>query len=139
MSLKKIFLFLFCSFIVGQHAFAQPPSRKDPQLRAIKVGLLSDRMKLTPNQSQQFWAVYMRYEDDMSKVWAAKREYNDPKNPKSKSPNKVDQLQRLDEQKVQIKGRYKNEFLKVISTTQLGAMYEAEQEFKKMLLERLNK
>lgn len=132
---KIIILVLFCVAGISISSYAQD-KQPDPQLRAIKVGLLSERMKLSPQQSEKFWPVYYRYEDEMRQVWRSKKALNDPKNT---SKTKVDELQKLEEKKVQIRGKYKNEFLRVISTDQLAAMYQAETEFVNMLLNRLGK
>lgn len=132
MSFQKVFfsIVLLMSFAV----FCNAQNKPDQQLRAIKVGLLTDRMKLTPQQSERFWPVYNRYENEMRTIWHAKHALNDRK---GNSKEKVDELQQLEQQKVVVRGKYKDEFLKVISADQLAAMYQAEQEFKNLLLKRL--
>jgi hypothetical protein len=132
MSFQKVFfsIVLLMSFAV----FCNAQNKPDQQLRAIKVGLLTDRMKLTPQQSEKFWPVYNRYENEMRTIWRAKHALNDQK---GNSKEKVDRLQQLEQQKVVVRGKYKDEFLKVISADQLAAMYQAEQEFKNLLLKRL--
>ncbi len=134
--LQKIVLLIICVFGLAMAGNAQQQKKPDPKLKAIKVALISDRMTLTPKQSEKFWPVYNRYEDEMREVWRAKRALNDQKN---NSRDKVDKLQQLEEKKVQIRGKYKSEFLSVVSADQLAAMYAAETEFKNMLLKRLGK
>ena len=94
-------------------------------------------MKLSGQQSEKFWPVYNRYEAEMKVVWRAMRELREKGAEHNNSKQAVDELQRLEEQRVKIRGKYKDAFLKVISADQLAAMYNAESEFKKMLLERL--
>ena len=135
--LQRIVLLVVCMLSMSLAGNAQQHHQKsDPKLKAIKVALISDRMALTPEQSAKFWPVYNRYEDEMRLVWREKRALNDAEN---KAKDKVDRLQALEEKKVQIRGKYKNEFLSVVSADQLAAMYSAEIEFKNMLLKRLRK
>jgi|SRR5690606_1077590 len=134
--LQRLVLLVVCMLSIAMTGNAQQDNKTDPKIKAIKVALLSDRMALTPEQSEKFWPVYNRYEDEMRVVWRAKRALNDPEN---KAKDKVDRLQALEEKKVQIRGKYKNEFLSVVTADQLAAMYAAEVEFKNMLLKRLRK
>jgi len=131
--LRKI-IAIFCLLSLSLGSIAQ---QQKSDLRAIKVGLLTERMKLSSQQSEKFWPVYNRYEAEMKVVWRAMRELREKGAEHSNSKQAVDQLQKLEEQRVQIRGKYKDAFLKVISADQLAAMYNAESEFKKMLLERL--
>lgn len=130
--LRNIILMVLC--LVGFCWYGHSQQKTDPQIRAIKVALLTERMKLTTQQSEKFWPVYNRYEDEMRVVWRAKKALNDPNNT---SNTKVAELQKLEEKKVQIRGKYQNEFLRVVSNQQLAAMYQAESEFKQLLLQRL--
>ena len=133
--LRTIIIAAICFFSIGFSANAQ----NDPELKSIKIALLTERMNLTSQQSEKFWPVYNRYESEMKVVWREMRQLREKGDAGSNSKQAVDRLQQLEENRVKIRGKYKDAFLKVINANQLASMYAAESEFKKMLVDRLKK
>jgi uncharacterized protein YcbX len=132
--LRTIIIAAICLLSFGYTATAQG----DPQLKSIKVALLTERMNLSTEQSEKFWPVYNRYESEMKVVWREMRQLRE-KGDGGNSKHTVERLQQLEEERVKIRGKYKDAFLRVISADQLASMYAAESEFKKMLVDRLKK
>lgn len=133
--LRSIIIAAICIFSIGFSANAQ----SDPELKSIKIALLTERMNLTSQQSEKFWPVYNHYESEMKVVWREMRQLREKGDAGNNSKQAVDRLQQLEEDRVKIRGKYKDAFLKVINANQLASMYAAESEFKKMLVERLKK
>lgn len=133
--LRSIIIAAICIFSIGFSANAQ----SDPELKSIKIALLTERMHLTSQQSEKFWPVYNRYETEMKVVWREMRQLREKGDAGNNSKQAVDRLQQLEEDRVKIRGKYKDAFLKVINANQLASMYAAESEFKKMLVDRLKK
>ncbi len=133
--LRSIIIAAICIFSIGFSANAQ----SDPELKSIKIALLTERMHLTSQQSEKFWPVYNRYETEMRVVWREMRQLREKGDAGNNSKQAVDRLQQLEEDRVKIRGKYKDAFLKVINANQLASMYAAESEFRKMLVERLKK
>jgi hypothetical protein len=119
--------------------FAQPGDRRE-KIHAIKVGYITDKINLTPGQAEKFWPVYNRYEQE----WRQMRQEFKKKYPKdNNSMNEHDSKKFIEdnlevrEARLNLEKKYKNEFLKVISAQQLAALYQAEREFKQMLIQNL--
>lgn len=109
----------------------------DAKIRAIKISLISDKMKLSADQATKFWPVYNRYENEMRVIWKASGEL---RTQRGMTPEEIiDERQKLDERRLAIKAKYKNEFLNIVSAAQLNNMYLAEAEFKNILLKQLKK
>ena len=70
-------------------------------------------MDLTPEQRPRFLALYSEYANELLVVYRAKKALR--KNPDSKFV--INERQRLDQQIVTIKGKYKDDFLKIITPT----------------------
>src|SRR4051812_47921412 len=55
-----------------------PPSEKGEEMHdrveALKVGFLTKKLDLTPEEAKTFWPVYNQYEDEMEKVRKARRQ-----------------------------------------------------------------
>ncbi len=98
---------------------AQDRATPDPKIRALKVEFVTGKMSLTQQQTQKFLPLYHRYSDELLFV---KRKIKGLKN-NANSKYQVEERQKLEEKMVEIKGKYKNDFLKIITAQQLAAMY----------------
>lgn len=126
--------FLLCTSIAfgQQKNLNRPPN---PQIRDLKIQVVTKNMDLTPVQKKQFLPLYTEYSDELLVVYRQKHALK--KNPNSTYV--VDERLRLDQEIVSIKTKYKSIFLEVINADQLEKMYQGEEEFKKLLIERLKR
>lgn len=132
---RKILSLLFILLVTTGIIRAQNSKPSHSKIRALHIEYVTGKMNLTPEQTKQFLPLYNKYSDDLLEVYRAKWRLKN--NPNSKYV--VNERQKLEQKIVNIKGAYKNDFLKIISTNQLSIMYRSEDEFKQMLIERLQK
>jgi Spy/CpxP family protein refolding chaperone len=133
-----ILLFMFMSLA----GFAQgSPSPARERISAAKIGLITDRLNLTTDQAPQFWATYNEYSDKKREI---KKQLRGLKNHNSHLTATDEQVQKslqemiaLRQKEVDLEKDYMNKFLKTISPRQLAELYKTEQDFTKILLERL--
>ncbi len=109
------------------------------RIHAIKVAYITDRLHLTVEQSQQFWPVYNAYEKEHI---ALKRSFMKKYKDADKDDDEVSRQMfddRLDMQagEVDLKRKYKEQFLKILSPQQLLDLFKAEGEFVNLLKQRL--
>ncbi len=128
-----VFTLLFFCFSVS--IFAQSKQKQKMNIRELKIEYVVNKINLSTNQEQQFLTIYNQYSDELHEIRKAKRRLKNNQD----SEYVIEQRQLLDQKKVSIKGKYKVEFLKVLSAEQLNTLYIAEEEFKQLLLERLRK
>lgn len=109
------------------------------RIHAIKIGYLTDRLHLTPTQAAAFWPVYDDYEGEVRDARKAFREKyrNNQVDNNSEANQFIDDNLDFQEQMLAINRKYKDRMLKVISPQQLATLYEAERDFKKLLLQQL--
>lgn len=131
--LLSLLLLLLLSF--GPRLQAQERAKPNPQIRKLKIEYVTGQMNLTQQELQKFLPLYNRYSDELLVHRRAIRALE--KNPNSSY--QIEERQKLEQKMVAIKGRYKNDFLKIITPQQLATMYKAEGEFKSILLEHLKK
>ena len=111
------------------------------RIHAIKVGYLTDRLHLTSDQSAKFWPVYNQYEDEQR---ATRRNFFQKyQNSNNGGGNEQESRQFIEDnldyqaEELALKRKYKDQLLKIISAQQLASLYEAERDFKKLLLQQL--
>lgn len=62
MKTNKILLILL--FLVSVHSFSQQPmSEKKEQIRALKVGFITNELSLTTDEAAKFWPIYNAFDD----------------------------------------------------------------------------
>jgi hypothetical protein len=126
--------------LVATGALAQKSDRFE-RIHAAKVAFVTDRLHLSSDQSARFWPVYDRYETELREL--RKKflgMYNDgQKYPEADGESRklIDDNFDFQEQQLALKRRYKDEFLKILTPTQVASLYIAEREFKRILLDRL--
>ena len=133
--LKKIFALLVLITSLSFAIHGQDRATPDPEIRKLRISFITDRMSLTQTQMQQFLPIFNNYSDELLFQRRAIKALE--KNPDSQYV--VKQRQILEQKMVDIKGKYKDNFLRVISAQQLAAMYKAEGEFRTFLLDYLQK
>jgi hypothetical protein len=130
--LQKIASILIIAIVIFTTGYAQHTTRKkDGQIRKLKIEFVTGQMSLTQQQMQKFLPLYNRYSDELLVYRFAIKDLEENA---STSARQIEERQKLEEKMVEIKGKYKDEFLKIISAQQLANMYRAERDFKKVLL-----
>jgi len=132
---RRLLSILCLTLLLNFSLLAQDRATPDPQIRKLKIEFVTDKMSLTQTQLQNFIPLYNRYSDELLFQRRALKELDKSTN----SQYAVEQRQKVEQKIVEIKGRYKNDFLKIISAQQLAAMYKAENEFKTAVLEQYKK
>ncbi len=111
------------------------------QITSAKIGLITTRQDLTTEQAPQFWAVYNEYSDkksaikqDLRKIRLTNTNLTSTDEQIQESLNKMLVIR---QKEVDLEKEYMGKFLKTISPRQLAELYKTEQDFTKLLLERL--
>ncbi len=136
--MKKIF-FAFACLIMVANLMAQPiQNRMKERVEAQRIGFITQRVNLTPEESQQFWPIYNQYMDKMQQIRSS-----------SKMEKSFDDMSDADVEKMlmsqmdkesnalDLRKEYYQKFKKVISVKKIAKLYKAEQDFKGEMLKQL--
>lgn len=129
--------------VVAHTAGAQNDPNGRQRIEAAKIGMITNRLNLTPDQAPQFWAIYNEYSGKKQELNRRVRQLNnEPSRTSLNNDQLVNGLREVNATKqklADLDDEYLNRFLKVISPAQLAELYKTEQVFNKMLLQQLNK
>lgn len=133
----KVLPLLFALLIFSSNTYAQ---RAFERIHKFKVHFIADRIDLTDAQAKDFWPIYDNYESDQLDI--RKEFFKDfRKRNIDRTEEQVKKYldENLDYQEaiINLKRKYNDRFLKVISAKQLADLYAAEREFKQMLIQKL--
>lgn len=118
--MKKIYLLaLFFASFAQIHAqeTTPEPEKKHQDIEALKVAFISRELDLTPEEAQKFWPIFNQYTKEVNTAIANKKEVLD-----------------RDEEVLNIRKRYKEQFTKVIGQQRMNKMYGAEGKFRQVLI-----
>lgn len=134
-------IFLMVSSM-GSLVMGQSPEALQ-KIRSARIALITTRLDLTPEQAEKFWPLYNEYTE---KREALRDEYIKERASVKRESITEEQSSRLLDMGLEIKEKqleldriYSARLTKVISSTQLLELRHAEEEFKRMILERLER
>jgi hypothetical protein len=136
--IKCLLLFLFIALTLNTWAQETESSGLKDKIEARRVSFITQRLDLSPAESQVFWPTYNQYRKELEAVRKSKKEIIDVgiKNMTDSEISKMLEDGLAAEQKeLDIKRKYYNEFKKAISARKIAKLYKAEKEFIKIVLD----
>jgi hypothetical protein len=121
---KKVVYFLVVFFITSYLCGAQDSLRRESAIESLKIGFITKRINLTPEEAQKFWPVYNKYSSELKSV--------------RHKPTLGEDVLVMEERVLNIRKKYKSEFLKVISQDRLNEFYKSELDFMRFLHKNLD-
>lgn len=114
-----------------------PQGGKNEKIEALRVAFITDKLKLTADESQKFWPVYNDYQD---KLKAARQEFK--KQPTTFTTDKeaqdyLDAELLLKQREYSLYKEYYEKIRKTIPIKKVAELRQAEEDFKKELLKQL--
>jgi hypothetical protein len=134
-------LLLFFSGLFLQAAPGQPQgggNRIDERIQAMKAAFITDRLRLTPEEAQQFWPLYNQFEEAERELRQAYR----PERPieEMSDAEAMEFLNRhleMEEKLIDLRRRYIGRFQEVLPARKVALLRKVEEEFKRELLRRM--
>ncbi|MEI7595470.1 MAG: Spy/CpxP family protein refolding chaperone [Bacteroidota bacterium] len=141
---KIVFLLLLSAFSFKSVAQNPEFDEKREKLEAQKIAYITTQLSLTPEESAAFWPIYNKMEQEkrtmMKECHKGIHEKGKPdiKNMTDDQLIKLSSMEFESQQKMlDLRKKYHQEFLKVLSIKKVMLLYEAEKDFKKELLKKL--
>jgi len=117
-------------------SFAQGGDKKE-KIEALRVAFITEQLNLTSEESQKFWPLYNEYQD---KLKAARREFKAQSGTFASDKEAQEFLDAellLKQRELSLYKEYYDKFKKVIPVKKVAHLRQAEEEFKKVLLKKL--
>ena len=136
-------ILIIALFLTGFTAMAQNTSQQNARskLEAARIALITERLGLTPEEAQQFWPIYNEYAEQRRMI---QQEFRDAR--KGLDMSKLTEEQSRALMKVRMDGKqrqlnletkYGDRLMDVINTRQLMALKKAEDDFRAMIIRRI--
>ncbi|SMD31926.1 hypothetical protein SAMN04488029_0264 [Reichenbachiella faecimaris] len=138
--MKKLFLAIML-LAIATIAQAQNDEARQ-RIESAKIALISERLGLTPEDAQQFWPIYNEYSqkrrENHHEFAQARRNFNPETATEQETQDMLNFGREVKEKQLNLEKEYSDRMLKVIDSKQLMNLQNAERDFKRMLLDRLD-
>jgi hypothetical protein len=143
----KLLVLLFSMLTV--RTFAQERGKMDGDKRekveAMKIGFITQKLDLTPEEAKVFWPVYNKMSGELEAIRKNRRnDMRDAKEDFSTMTDKevekiVDNEIAFRQNELDIMKKYHGQFKQVLPIKKVALLYRAEEEFKRHLLSEIRK
>jgi hypothetical protein len=123
--MKQFVLILTLFFGSFSFAVAQNDNKESrtEKVQALKIAFITQKLELTSTEAQKFWPVYNRYETDLRQVIVDNRVGGDV----------IDNEEKV----LNVKKKYRTEFTNIIGPVKTNILFNAEREFRGVLMRQL--
>ena len=119
-------LLLIITFFLGSFSFVKAQNDHEnrfEKVQALKIAFITQKLELTADEAQKFWPVYNRYEAEIRQMMMDNRNGGDA----------IDNEEKV----LNVKKKYKSEFIKVIGQAKTNTLFNSEREFRGVLMRQL--
>jgi hypothetical protein len=112
-------------------------------IESMKIAYLTKKLDLTPDEAKKFWPVFNQFSDELKNVRSNRRKTGrdakeDFDNLSDKELEKiVDGDIAMRQQELDVIKKYNSQFKQVLPMKKVAALYRAEDDFKRELLEKI--
>lgn len=141
-------LIIFSGFIVFTLSlFAQGYRKWEgfEEFRAKKATFITEKLQLTPEEAQQFWPHYNKFEDQRMKLQKRKREieknaWENLDHHSEKDFKRIyDELTEIEDQTYKLKKEYRKKFLEILPAKKALTLEYIEHQFRSQMLREYRK
>jgi len=127
-------------------SWAQNPNKAQnkkamQKIESVRIGFITERLGLTPDQAQQFWPVYNEFSSKRREIRGRLKDAREDMDPKNLTDEESQRLMELGleirQSEVNLEKEYSGRLREVISAQQVLALRKAEGEFRTMILRRI--
>ena len=127
--MKTLIYSIILSLFLSASASGQPGR---PQIESVRAAFITQKLDLTPEESQKFWPVYNTYQQEFQQL-VLKR--NQHRKALKQSLGVPDDELKTESEILELRKRYRVEFAKVLPRQKAALVYPAEREFMHQLME----
>jgi len=131
-SLLIVTMLLFFSFAL---------QAQNDKIESARIAYITQQLDLSPEKAEKFWPIYNEFSRERralhQEYFQARKEYQEGELTESESEKLLQLGMKLKERELQLERKYSERIASVISNRQLIVLRKVENDFKRMLLERL--
>jgi len=120
----------------GERVVVRPNQNTENRVENVKVRFLRQQLNLSPEQASKFFPLYREYQTELFNMLKLKRLNNT--NAQANGTEQIDKDMYYDTQIINIKQRFKTDFLRILPPEKVSELYKSEREFNDELVRSLS-
>lgn len=136
--MKKLLLILMLT--VTFSTFAQQRGNGD-RIKALKIAFITERLQLTETEAQQFWPIYNSFDEENQKLRRESlvkfKDFDFESLSESEAKSQLQDLLSDEDKKHQLRQQFIKDLMKVLPAKKILLLKNAEDDFKRRMMERL--
>lgn len=138
-TIKYTWITLFMILTFQLHAQNKRPVKE--RMESMKIGFLTDRLNLSPEEAKEFWPVYNKYSEELEQLRKGRRDniINTKQNIDDMKDSEIEKIVDGEiiyrQSELEILKKYHPQFKRILPIKKVGQLYRAEDDFKRKLLE----
>lgn len=145
-NMKRIVFILLVSLTFASTAQdvedTQPDGNVKEKIKAARIGLITQRLNLTPEQAEKFWPIYNEFDQKRADVRKPYRDAQKEVNPNNPDPKQqqalVDLGIKVKQDELNLEKEYSSKMMNVITAQQMLNLRKAEHDFRNIIINMLN-
>ena len=114
------------------------------KIQNAKIAMITERLNLSSEQAERFWPIYNEYSTRQREIRQeytnVRQQVGDPQNATEEQNKRLLELAlRVKDNQLQLEREYTDRMLRVINNRQMVNLRKAEEDFRKMLIERMQR
>lgn len=135
--MKHILYIVFIAIIGINSLQAQPATQnKWDRIDALKYEFVLKKLNLSGSTKDQFLPIYKSYQKELRSLYQARKKHRETN--KNNPEKQVDDDFNMEAKQLDLKMKYRKQFDRVLSPTELTTLYGAERQFREELINQLN-
>ena len=118
---------------------------KEDKILALKMAFFTQKLDLSPDEAQRFWPIYNAFQTELKQLRKTRKNLlqDVSENYESMSDKEIetalDDELNLAQKEIDLRKKYHPQFKSVLSIRKVALLYKAEEQFKRRLLEEIQK
>lgn len=136
-----IIIAILATSVVGWAQKQGPNQSAKSKLEAARIAMITERLDLSPAQAEKFWPIYNEFAQErrglQQQAMKARKGLDMQNLTEEQSKTLIKAHQEFKQEKLNLENKYSNKINGVISARQMVALKKAEDDFRTMILNRL--
>lgn len=125
---------------IGQKEKRFDPKEREAKMETMKIGYITEKLALTPEEAQRFWPVYNEHHKAMRALRSKTESMNKGEiGSEAEAKTMIESNLQTERVMLTLKEDFADELLQVIPATKVVALFKAEMHFKREVLNHLKK
>lgn len=132
------------STVVAQEGDETQPTQSaaKEKIKAARIGFITQRLGLTPEQAEKFWPIYNEFTEKRSELRKPLKDAERSIDPKTADPKQnqalVDLGLKVKQDELTLEKEYSGKLMNVITAQQMLNLHQAERDFRNIIINMLN-